>query len=181
LTWAEITQVTQEFEFEQPLKTHYTAPILKIELNRALKTSVSNNVFEIKEQIKNAHDSIPEQFMHLWQCSPDFIALHTMAHQIIKAVPLVVLSSHLDIDALVENYEGSTISYFFDTCPGGNGATEAISEKLNTFAAKAKALACACDCKSGCPRCLTQHGCPQQNIGLNKDAGLFLLDLITGV
>ncbi len=178
LTWAEITQVTQEFEFEQPLKTHYTAPILKIELNRALKTSIFTNVFEIKEQIKNAHDSIPEQFMHLWQCSPDFIALHTMAHQIIKAVPLVVLSSHLDIDALVENIEGSTITYFFDTCPGGNGATEAISEKLDTFAAKAKVLACACDCKSGCPSCLTQHGCPQQNIGLNKDAGLFLLDLI---
>ncbi|HCF29893.1 MAG TPA: hypothetical protein DEV81_22435 [Cyanobacteria bacterium UBA11049] len=29
------------------------------------------------------------------------------------------------------------------------------------------------DCKSGCPRCLTQHGWLQQNIGLYKDAGLF--------
>jgi DEAD/DEAH box helicase domain-containing protein len=179
LRWSEITQVTQEFEFDLPLTTHYQAPVLKIELNQPLKTSVFTNVNQIKEQIRKVHDTIPDQLMHLWQCSPDFIALHTMAHQIIKAVPLVVLSSHLDVDALFENSQSSTISYFFDTCPGGNGATEAIFQKLDTFAAKAKALATDCDCESGCPRCLTQHGCPQQNIGLHKDAGLFLLALIS--
>ena len=102
-----------------------------------------------------------------------------MLHQIIKAVPLVILSSSLDVDAVVEITEGRTVGYFYDTCDDGTGSAEAIFHQLSQFASKAKALAQACGCESGCPRCLTQHGCPQQNAGLHKDAGLFLLDALS--
>ncbi|WP_347276498.1 DUF1998 domain-containing protein [Chroococcidiopsis sp [FACHB-1243]] len=98
--------------------------------------------------------------------------------EIVKAVPLVVLSSSLDVDTVVDRSADKTVGYFFDTSSGGNGAAEAIFHQLPKFAAKARSLALECDCEFGCPRCLTQHGCPQQNLGLHKDAGLFLLDAI---
>jgi ATP-dependent helicase YprA (DUF1998 family) len=110
------------------------------------------------------------------ESAADFVALHSMQHQIVKAVPLVVLSSSLDVDSVVSAVMGRAIGYFFDTCEGGNGASEAIFHQLPKFAAKASALAKGCNCESGCPRCLTQHSCPQQNTGLHKDAGIFLLD-----
>jgi len=103
----------------------------------------------------------------------------SLFHQIIKAVPLVILSSSLDIDAVVETSKGCTVGYFYDTCDDKIGSAEAIFHQLSQFASKAKALAIACSCESGCPRCLTQHVCPQQNTGLHKDADLFLLDVIS--
>ncbi len=63
-----------------------------------------------------------------------------MLHQIIKAVPLVILSSSLDVDAVVEITEGRTVGYFYDTCDDGTGSAEAIFHQLSQFASKAKAL-----------------------------------------
>lgn len=177
---AEITKVTELVEFEQPYHTQYQAPCLKVEINPALLSSLQGVVSQLKEKISSTHgNDIPEQFRDLWSCTPELIALHSMKHQIIKAVPLVVLSSSLDIDAVVDNSAGKTVGYFFDTSEGGSGGTEAIFYQLPKFATKALALARSCDCESGCPRCLTQYGCPQQNSGLHKEAGLFLLEVIS--
>ncbi len=177
---AEITKVVKEVQFEEPLQTQYQAPCVKVELNPPLVTAIQARLNEIKESIRATHgNDIPEQFKDLWDCPPEFIALHSMLHQVIKAVPLVILSSSLDVDAVVETTEGRTVGYFYDTCDDGTGSAEAIFHQLSQFASKAKALAQACGCESGCPRCLTQHGCPQQNAGLHKDAGLFLLDALS--
>ena len=92
---------------------------------------------------------------------------------------MVVLSSSLDVDGIVMEKEGRTLGYFYDTSEGGNGAAEAIFHQLPRFAAKAYALAVECDCEGGCPRCLHSPGCPQNNSGLHKDVGLFLLDAIS--
>ena len=115
----------------------------------------------------------------MWTSSPELTALHSIQHQIVKAVPLVVLSSSLDVDGMVIEKEGKTTGYFYDTSEGGNGAAEAIFNQLPRFAAKAYALAVECDCQGGCPRCLHSPGCPQNNLGLHKDVGLFLLDAIS--
>ncbi|NCR60420.1 MAG: DUF1998 domain-containing protein [Microcystis aeruginosa LL13-06] len=53
-----------------------------------------------------------------------------------------------------------------------------IFQNLPRLADKARTLVEACDCGYGCPRCLTQHGCPQRNEGLNRGLGLFLLKAI---
>jgi len=177
---AEITKVVEEVQFEEPLQTQYQSPCVKVELNPPLVSAIHARLNEIKESVRTTHgNDIPDQFKHLWDCDPEFIALHSMVHQIIKAVPLVILSSSLDVDAVVNDIERRTVGYFFDTCDDGTGSAEAIFHQLSQFARKAKALAIACSCESGCPRCLTQHGCPQQNTGLHKDAGLFLLDVIS--
>lgn len=93
-------------------------------------------------------------------------------------MPLVVLSSSHDVDCVIEKENSHTIGFFFDTCDGGNGAAEAIFQQMPLLAAKAKSLAQACSCDYGCPRCLIQLGCPQQNTGLYKKVGLSLLDVI---
>lgn len=176
---AEVTKVKEEIQFEQPYRTHYQAPVVKIEINPPLIAALQTQMSKIKEHLRAGHDNnIPEQFKDLWTHSPEFIALHSMEHQLIKAVPLVILSSSLDVDAFIDNPQGRTIGWLFDSCDGGTGTAEALFQNLPKFAAKARALALSCDCSSGCPRCLTQHGCPQENTGLHKDAGLILLDAI---
>nr|WP_248277511.1 DEAD/DEAH box helicase [Brasilonema sp. UFV-L1] len=177
----EVTQVQSEVAFEEPYVTKYQAPCVLVEVNAPLKQALSTQVNLYKREIaehSGEDREIPEQFKALWTSSADFTALHSIEHQIVKAVPLVVLSSSLDVDGIVTQKEGETIGYFFDTNEGGNGAAEAIFHELPRFAAKAYALAAECDCEAGCPRCLHICGCSQQNMGLHKDIGLFLLDAI---
>ncbi len=178
---SEVTKVTESVEFEQPYQTQYQAPCVQLEMNQPLSSALIVQMNQIKSKISATYgDDIPEQLKQLSRCAPEFVALHSMFHQIIKAVPLVVLSSSLDVDGVADDPKTGTAGWIFDTCEGGNGTAEAIFHQLPKFAAKAKALAEACQCELGCPRCLTQHGCPQQNAGLHKGAGLFLLDAVSG-
>ncbi|NES08258.1 MAG: DUF1998 domain-containing protein, partial [Okeania sp. SIO2F4] len=171
--------VVDESSFDPPYQTQYQAPVVKVEINYAFSQVIQENIKQIKEKIKEKYKGIiPDDFKDLLTCSPDFIALHSMGHQIISAIPLVVLSSSQDVECFVQRQGGETVGYFFDTCDGGNGASEAIFNQLLKFAQKAIALAKNCDCEYGCPRCLTQHRCPQQNRGLYKDLGLLLLEAI---
>lgn len=175
----EITKVVDEGSFDPPYQTQYQAPVVKVEINDAFSQAIRENITPIKEKIKDTNKGIiPDNFKDLWSCHPDFIALHSMGHQIRAAIPLVVLSSSQDIECFVQRQGGETVSYFFDSCDGGNGASEAIFNQLLKFAQKATELAKNCDCEYGCPRCLTHHRCPQQNKGLYKDLGLLILQAI---
>ncbi|MGD1804565.1 DEAD/DEAH box helicase [Dapis sp. BLCC M126] len=175
----EITTVMDENRFDPPYQSQYQAPVVKVEINETFSQTIRENITPIKEKIKDTNKGIiPDDFKDLWSCHPDFIALHSMGHQIISAIPLVVLSSSQDVECFVQREGGETVGYFFDTCDGGNGASEAIFNQLLKFAQKATELAKNCDCEYGCPRCLTQHRCPQQNRGLYKDLGLLLLEAI---
>ena len=179
---AEVTSLQSEVEFEEPYTTKYQAPCVLVEVNEELQTAITTEVSSYKKEILQRYGEykdIPEQFKALWTSSPELTALHSIQHQIVKAVPLVVLSSSLDVDGMVIEKEGKTTGYFYDTSEGGNGAAEAIFNQLPRFAAKAYALAVECDCQGGCPRCLHSPGCPQNNLGLHKDVGLFLLDAIS--
>ncbi|NET11528.1 MAG: DUF1998 domain-containing protein, partial [Okeania sp. SIO1H6] len=171
--------VVDEGCFDPPYQTQYQAPVVKVEINDAFSQAIRENITPIKEKIKDTNKGIiPDDFKDLWSCHPDFIALHSMGHQIKFAIPLVVLSSSQDVECFVQRQEGEIVGYFFDTCDGGNGASEAIFNQLLKFANKATELAKNCDCEYGCPRCLTHHRCPQQNRGLYKDLGLLILEAI---
>ncbi|AFZ22044.1 DEAD/DEAH box helicase [Allocoleopsis franciscana] len=175
----ELVTVIDEVEFEEPLQIQYQAPIVKVEANSAAVVAMIERVRQLKEQVRSAADVIPPLYASLWESSPEFIALHSMGHQIIFTVPLVVLSSSSDLNYVVVKEQGDeTVGYFYDACEGGNGASEAIFHQFSKFSQKAYTLAIACDCEAGCPKCLHQHGCPQTNTGLNKQIGLFLLEAI---
>ncbi len=154
----EIIRVTDGDNFEHPYQTQYQTPVAKVEINSAIGNKLQEHMKQIKQKIKaDNNEIIPDNFQDLWSCNPDFIGLHSMGHQIRFAVPLVVLSSSQDVEWFVTKEAGQTIGYFFDTCDGGNGASEAIFNQLLKFAEKATALAKNCDCEFGCPRCLTHH------------------------
>jgi DEAD/DEAH box helicase domain-containing protein len=177
---AEVIQSKAEVTFEEPYETKYQAPCVLIELNEHIEKAISEQARIFREEILETYGGdIPQKYKDLWTSTPDLIALHSIQHQIIKAVPLVVLSSSLDVDGVVIEENKGMVAYFYDTCEGGNGAAEAIFHDLPRFAAKGYALANACDCEAGCPRCLHSAGCPQHNSGLHKDLGLFLLDAIS--
>ena len=89
------------------------------------------------------------------------VALHSIAHQIQLAIPVVVLSSTRDVNCTIEQDNSGMVAYFFDTTDGGNGASEEIWKHLPLFVAKAMSLALICECSDGCYKCLTQLGCPQ--------------------
>ncbi len=171
---AEITKMMGETTFAESLTTQFSAPVIKIEINSNLAAALRNYVNQLQEEVQK-HSTIPDQYTALWESAPTAIALHSIAHQIILATPLVVLSSSLDIDFIVAKEENHTVGFFFETSHGGSGATDAIFSRFTEFAKSAKNLAENCSCQGGCPRCLTIFRCPQQNRELNKEVGLFLL------
>lgn len=181
LSSAEVTVLQSQVAFEQPYVTKYQAPCLKVEINEPLQKALQLQANQYKKEVKDSTNDVPELHQALWTSSTDFTALHSIQHQIVKAVPLVVLSSSLDVDAIVTTQKQTkTIAYFYDTCSGGNGAAKAIFSDLPKFATKAYALAAECDCEAGCPSCLHSSRCSHHNEALHKNLGLFLLDAISG-
>ncbi|MEG5043488.1 DEAD/DEAH box helicase [Microcoleus sp. B4-C1] len=175
----EINTLIKSVPFNPPYQIQYEAPVVKVEVNPALIAAITGEVDRHKASARTQYgDDIPQELEGLFKSPPVAVALHSMAHQIQLAVPLVVLSSTHDVNCTVERDDSGIVAYFFDTTDGGNGASEEIGKQLPLFAAKAMSLALNCECSDGCPKCLIQLGCPQQNQGLHKKVGLFLLEAI---
>lgn len=174
----ELVTVIDEVAFEKPYYTQYKTPIVKVEINDAIKQVISTQVGQLKEQVLRSNNTnVPSGYAALWEAAADSTALHSMGHQMIFAVPLVILSSSLDLNYIVVE-EGETVGYFYDAVDGGNGCSEAIFHQFQKFAHSAASLLKACGCEAGCPKCLHLHSCPQGNSALNKTVGLTLLEAI---
>lgn len=174
----ELVTVVDEVTFNQPYCTQYKTPVVKVEFNSTLVSAVSREVQQLKLKIQREMKEIPSVYAALWEASPARIALHSMGHQILFAVPLVILSSSLDLNYLVAEEE-ETVAYFYDAVADGNGCSEAVFHQFDKFAQSAALLAKNCNCEAGCPKCLYMHGCPQDNESLNKQIGLVLLASIS--
>jgi DEAD/DEAH box helicase domain-containing protein len=179
----EITKVIDNNLFEPPYEIRYEAPILKVEMNLALAQPLQEYATQLKEQIKAKFgEQIPAELSFLFQTDPAYLALHSLCHQISIAVPLLVLSDRQDINSLCEIEDRTNtlkpIAYFFDTTDGGNGTCEELFDRFESFASRATHLVEGCTCQYGCPRCLIDYHCPQNNEQLNKALGLFLLKTV---
>jgi DEAD/DEAH box helicase domain-containing protein len=175
----EINKLIKSVPFNPPYQIQYEAPVVKVEVNPPLIAAITGEVNRQRASARTQYgDDIPQELKGLFEGNAVVVALHSMAHQIQLAVPLVVLSSTHDVNCTVEQDDSGIVAYFFDTTDGGNGASEEIGKQLPLFAAKAMSLALNCECSDGCPKCLIQIGCPQQNQGLHKKVGLFLLKAI---
>ncbi len=181
---AEITEVEEENLFNLGYATRYQAPVMRIEMNLELAEPLQEYANKLKQQIETQFgDDIPSELTSLFQTSPADLALHSICHQIGIAVPLLVLSDRQDLNSYCETEKNrintlQTIAYFFDTTDGGNGTCEELFDRFESFAIRAAQLVEACDCQYGCPRCLTEARCPQDNQALNKALGLLLLQAI---
>ena len=154
-------------------------------MNLELSEPLQEYANKLKQQIENQFGTdIPSELISLFQTNPADLALHSICHQIGIAVPLIVLSDRQDLNSYCETEKNrintlKTIAYFFDTTDGGNGTCEELFDRFEAFAVRAAQLVEACNCQYGCPRCLTDARCPQDNQALNKALGLFLLQAIS--
>ena len=175
----ELITVIDEVDFDSPYCTQYRTPMLKVEINGAAQSAILNQVEQLKEKVlRSNNENIPLSYSPLWEAKADFIAIHSLGHQIIFAVPMVILSSHLDVNFIVVNENNRSVGYFYDSIDGGNGCSEAIFHEFEKFAASAASLALTCSCEAGCPKCLHLHSCPQENSALNKIIGLQVLSAL---
>ncbi len=182
-----------EEKIEPALVTSYEAPIVRIEVNSKMAEAIADAAPKIKEILLKLHQGNKEEIAPLartiFDCKPVPLALHSLSHMLIKAIPLVFLASDKDVNSLTENRTAnssgkkgnadSTIVYLYDSVAEGCGTSEAVFNDIELVVEKALELARICDCNEiGCPRCLTIHGCPEMNEGLSKLLGLWLLKMI---
>lgn len=185
-------RLTQKLKAEipfPPLITSYSAPILRIEINSPL----THKIFEQSELIKKELlatfgdvEAVPGLLGSIFTTNPVRVALHSLTHLLEKSVPLLFLASDKDVSSLVierqldreiKSNAHPLVAYIFDSNHEGNGTSEAIFSDWDNCIAKAHELAIGCDCaESGCPKCLTSHGCPELNQDLHKPLGLWLLE-----
>jgi DEAD/DEAH box helicase domain-containing protein len=182
------TKVIDDVTFDQSLETNYEAPILGIEVNDILAKEIINYHQQIKQSLRTIYgnpDNIPHQIATVFDCEPVYLTLHSLSHLLIKTVPLLFLASHQDLSSFtVErpvkwDNPHRTLVYIFDSVHEGCGTTEALVNDWDACVQKALELASNCDCGDlGCPRCLTEYGCPESNEALSKLSGMWLLEQI---
>lgn len=173
----ELITVVDEVAFKLPYCTQYKTPVVKVEVNSVATNVICREVQHLKTKIQREMPELPPVYAALWEASPATIALHSIGHQIIFAVPLVILSSSLDLNYLVVE-QSETVGYFYDAVADGNGCSEAVFHQFGKFARSAAGLARNCSCEAGCPKCLYMHSCLQDNQSLNKQIGLSLLEAV---
>jgi DEAD/DEAH box helicase domain-containing protein len=191
--WKKGAEVIDEETFEYPLTSKMEVPILQIEINFDLLGSLTVYAGKLKAQYEVDYGGVedfnlPREVLALDIAKPEFMALHSIGHQINLAFPTLVLGSAHDIDTHVaapqeSDYEPGaalvqTRLWIYDTTPGGSGATEQVYADFERFVEGAIKFASACPCKHGCPKCLSVNRCGQRNVGLNKEMGLGLLEMM---
>jgi len=175
---AEITKTLDTVNFAQPYATAFESPLLNLAFNSAALEVVEAFVQELKQQVQTGDRR--QAYQPLWDYPSHWVAVHSVGHLLIKALPLVVLHAQQDLDFLCEAIAPhQTQGLWYDTSDGGNGATEAILRYWDELVPGAIALADACGCEAGCPRCLSSWSCPDQNKGLVKQVGVFVLGAMT--
>ncbi|MDJ0714019.1 MAG: DEAD/DEAH box helicase [Prochloraceae cyanobacterium] len=179
-----------DIKFDEPLISSFEAPILRIEVNDCLGEAIDARGTELRKELVEKYngqiDAIPPLEATIIKTHYVAIALHSLSHMLIKAIPLVFLASSADVSSLTSNRNASgsgnankTVVYLYDNISEGCGTSEAIFSDISLVVEKATELTKMCDCgQSGCPRCLTLHGCPELNENLSKSLGLWLLENI---
>ncbi len=171
---ADIIQTLDTTHFPTPYQTQFHTPTLHLTFNATAQQMIRQGVLHLRQQVQDT----PEQshYRALWDYPSHWVAVHSIGHLLMRALPLVVLHSPQDVNFLCESLASdTTVGLWFDTSDGGNGATEAILKYWQGLVPKAIELAEGCDCHTGCPKCLTHWGCPNQNQGLVKQVGLSVL------
>jgi DEAD/DEAH box helicase domain-containing protein len=177
-----IIKSLSEEKFQQPYITQFSTPIVRISIDQSTREYIQQVARELRANLSQNVTSIPPGYQPLWEYPSTMIAIHSFGHQIMKgALQLVAKIDPKEVNFTVvkevgenHNYAG----YFYDTSDGGNGASEAVFRYLPELAQVALTLTRNCNCDTGCAKCLTQHGCPDNNNALLKQMGLLLLEAV---
>jgi DEAD/DEAH box helicase domain-containing protein len=179
-------KVIEEINFTEPLTTSYDSPILRIEINHKLASTIYTEAESWQKALLQKYgkeENMPSSLLTVFDCNPIHLALHSVSHSLIKAIPLLFLANSNDVSSLIDERDvrgdsnaNRFVCYLFDTVHEGCGTTEAIYEDWGNTIALAFELLTGCDCGDvGCPKCLNDHQCPESNDALFKPLGAWLL------
>jgi len=110
-------------------------------------------------------------------------ALHGAEHALIAMAPLLVLCDATDVGGLsvpLHAQTGAPTIVLFDGITDGAGLAGALFDAFDRLADQAHALVRDCSCEAGCPACLLQPGCGNQNEPLSKPGALRVLETLAG-
>jgi len=168
-------------QFKEPLETLHEAPFLRLSFSdstrRLFNSRMSTAISSLSSQL-NREPELTERFTKLLKDDPAFIAIHTMLHQLIAVVPLLLLSSN-DIDEAeldMLKCEG----FLVDSIHGGTGVCERIFDDFLEFVSKAVDYSSCCSyCRGewGCAVCLYRLHCDLSNASLLNSVGLQAMNL----
>ncbi|WP_010631214.1 DEAD/DEAH box helicase [Sporolactobacillus vineae] len=138
---------------------------------RALPTVFKKIRFETMENIGWGHIHLPEMEMHTNGTWISFSEAWTnrfgkdvfqgvlagLSHLLRHAAPLFVLCDQSDLSVVprikATHNELPTL-FIYDKYPGGIGLSKKLYEAMPDLLRKAREMAAACDCESGCPSCI---------------------------
>ena len=105
-------------------------------------------------------------------CDP-FLGTHSAEHAISKVLPLLYISDRRDFQSLSLKNQGSPIIALYDLTEGGTGVSKLGFNNLERLCDNAIQLVSGCDCSFGCPYCVFDPSC--KNDEIDKDLGLRVL------
>ncbi len=110
-------------------------------------------------------------------------ALHGSEHGMIKISPIELMMDKEDIGGLSIRFHPETECptwFIHDTVQGGVGFSKKIYEKIDTVLEKTlnRVSSCTCTWKAGCPRCIMDSQCGNNNEYLNKKSTIEILSRI---
>lgn len=109
--------------------------------------------------------------------------LHGAEHGMIKLTPLELRMDKSDLGGLstpVHEETGVPTWFIHDAVEGGLGFSKRIYEQAETIASRTRERVAQCDCQGtgGCPACIMDSQCGNQNRYLHTDATVTVLDRV---
>lgn len=118
--------------------------------------------------------------------TPFLGGIHAIEHGLVHMAPTQLLIEQRDLGGLsVPDHpetQRATI-FLYDAVQGGLGFTRAIYDTFDVLARRTLELIDACDCTGarGCPACVMDYRCGNNNSPLHTDAAVGILRRLTGV
>ncbi|PRP82409.1 DEAD/DEAH box helicase [Planoprotostelium fungivorum] len=167
--------------YDQPFQTSYEAPCLRFSLNAAARTMLNQRMKtmlpKLKEQYQEELD-IMDRLEKIDNTEAAFVSIHSLIHQLIMTVPLVLLSTN-DIEEAQLDADKCQ-GYLTDSCDGGTGVCERIFNHFMEFVEKGEELSSQCphcDSQMGCAICLYIQYCNERNDCLVQKMGVSSMNL----
>lgn len=169
----EIDYIVDDINYHNPISISYETAAVELVTNIHAISYFQKYVAEFKQnfqlEVKNGKNKLNREIAEVLTSEPTQLVIHTIAHQLILALPLVRHESNSkDIEFILDGNSG----YFFDSAPDGTGGCETLIEYWDLVIKKAIFIVDNCDCKHGCHKCTTIHRCPERNEQLYKYLGI---------
>ncbi|MBW4504362.1 MAG: DEAD/DEAH box helicase [Scytonema hyalinum WJT4-NPBG1] len=177
----DIIQLVEEVPYKEAFTISYSTSCLQVKIDLQAKSFFKSKLDKFRSEIKN-QKYVSREERELFEYNETEICIHSLAHQLMLALPLVEHgASSKDIDFILheEPTQPNSFGYFFDTVEGGTGMCDTLFQYLEKAVSRARFLVEHCPCKHGCSNCTVIYRCPDDNTAISKQVGLSILqDLI---